>query len=482
MNFQIIVRFTGILIFFLGISMGAPLAVSFLFGDNCTHSLLLAMVMTCFLGIILFVFTRNQKEKQLNHRDGIAIVTMGWIMAGLVGALPYLLADVTPGFTDAYFESISGFTTTGASIITDIESLPEGILLWRSLTQWLGGMGIIVLSIAILPFLGIGGMQLYKAEIPSPVVDKLKPRISETARILWKIYLLMTLLQVVLLLGGGMSLFDAVCHAFCTMPTGGFSTKNAGIAQFNSAYFDFVIMIFMLLAGINFSLHYRLLKGDLKIFGKDSECRVFLVIVGAFILLVTLDIYGDVYKSLSQAFRFAAFQVSSIITTTGFVSADYEKWPHFSQLILFICMFFGAMAGSTGGGIKIVRLILMVKHGYQQIFRIIHPHAVTTVKLDGQAVSTDVLGSIWGFFFLYMGLFVVASLVMAGLGLDFITSISSVAASIGNIGPGFGLVGPIRNYLEIPEAGKWVLISCMLLGRLEIYTVIVLLVPEYWRR
>ena len=482
MNFHIIVRFTGILMFFLGLSMGAPLAVSFLFGDNCTQSLFLAMAITCFLGIILFVFTRNQKEKQLSHRDGIAIVTLGWMMAGLVGALPYLFAGVIPDFTNAYFESISGFTTTGASIITDIESLPEGILLWRSLTQWLGGMGIIVLSIAILPFLGIGGMQLYKAEIPSPVVDKLKPRISETARILWKIYFLITLLQVALLLGGGMSLFDSFCHAFCTMPTGGFSTKNASIAQFSSAYFDFVIVIFMLLAGINFSLHYRLLKGDLKIFGKDSECRVFLIIVGAFILLVTLDIYGDVYQSLFQAFRFAAFQVSSIITTTGFVSADYEKWPHFSQLILLVCMFLGAMAGSTGGGIKIVRIILMVKHGYQQIFRIIHPHAVTTVKLNGQAVSTDVLGSIWGFFFLYMGLFVVASMVMASLGLDYMTSISSVAASIGNIGPGFGLVGPIRNYLEIPMAGKWVLISCMLLGRLEIYTVIVLLVPEFWRK
>ncbi|MCP4579232.1 MAG: TrkH family potassium uptake protein [Deltaproteobacteria bacterium] len=482
MNFQIIVRFTGILIFFLGFSMAAPLGASFLFEDNCTQSLLLAMAITCFLGIIPFGFTRNQKGKQLNHRDGVAIVTLGWIMAGLIGALPYLFSGAIPNFTDACFESISGFTTTGASVITDIESLPEGILLWRSLTQWLGGMGIIVLSIAILPFLGIGGMQLYKAEIPSPVVDKLKPRISETARTLWKIYLLITLVQVALLFGGGMNLFDSFCHAFCTLPTGGFSTKNAGITQYNNAYFDFVIVIFMLLAGINFSLHYRLLKGDLKIFGRDSECRVFLIIVGVFILLLTLNIYKDVYQSLFQAFRFAAFQVSSIITTTGFVSADYEKWPHFSQLILFSCMFFGAMAGSTGGGIKIVRLILMVKHAYQQVFRIIHPHAITTVKLGGQAVSTDVLSSIWGFFFLYMGLFVVASLTMAGLGVDFISAISSVAASIGNIGPGFGVVGPVRNYLEIPNAGKWVLISCMLLGRLEIYTVIVLLVPEYWRK
>ncbi len=482
MNFQIIVRFTGILIFFLGVAMAPPLGVSLLFKDNCTQSLLLAMAITCALGILLFVFTKKQKGKQLNHRDGVAIVTLGWLMAGLVGALPYLFSGTIPDFTNACFESISGFTTTGASVVTDIESLPEGILLWRSLTQWLGGMGIIVLSIAILPFLGIGGMQLYKAEIPSPIVDKLKPRISETARILWKIYLLITLLQVALLLGGGMSLFDSFCHAFCTMPTGGFSTKNAGITQFNSTYFDFVIVIFMLLAGINFSLHYRLLKGDLKIFGKDSECRVFLIIVGTFILLVTLNIYGDVYKSLFQAFRFAAFQVSSIITTTGFVSADYEKWPHFSQLILLICMFLGAMAGSTGGGIKIVRIMLMVKQGYQQVFKIIHPHAVTTVKLGGKPVPTDVLSSIWGFFFLYIALFVVASLIMAGLGLDFITSISSVAASIGNIGPGFGLVGPIKNYLEIPTVGKWVLISCMLLGRLEIYTVIVLLAPAYWRK
>ena len=482
MNFQIIVRFTGILIFFLGLSMAAPVGVSFLLDDQCTKPLLLAMVVTCLLGGIPFALTKSQKEKQLNHRDGVAIVTLGWLMAGLVGALPYLFAGVTTDIANACFESVSGFTTTGASVITDIESLPEGILLWRSLTQWLGGMGIIVLSIAILPFLGIGGMQLYKAEIPSPVVDKLKPRISETARILWKIYLLITLVQVTLLFGGGMSLFDSFCHAFCTMPTGGFSTQNASIAQYNSTYFDFVIVIFMLLAGINFSLHYRLLKGDLKIFGKDSECRVFLIIVGAFILLVTLDIYGVVYNSLFQAFRFAAFQISSIITTTGFVSADYEKWPDFSQLILLVCMFLGAMAGSTGGGIKIVRVILMVKHAYQQVFRIIHPHAVTTVKLGGQPVSTDVLSSIWGFFFLYMGLFIVASLIMAGLGLDFISALSSVAASIGNIGPGFGMVGPIRNYLEIPTAGKWVLIACMLLGRLEIYTVIVLMAPEYWRK
>ncbi|MBW1780733.1 MAG: TrkH family potassium uptake protein [Deltaproteobacteria bacterium] len=482
MHVRVITRFIAILVLFLGLSMVGPLVVSFVFRDDSTSALLLSMVITFATGLILFVVTRHQEERQLNHRDGVAIVTMGWVTAGLLGTLPYLFSGAIPDFTNAYFESISGFTTTGASILTDIESLPEGILLWRSLTQWLGGMGIIVLSIAILPFLGIGGMQLYKAEVPSPVVDKLKPRISDTAKTLWKVYFSITVVEVLLLAAGGMPIFDAVCHAFCTMPTGGFSTKNASIATYNSAYMDSVLIVFMLLAGINFSLHYKLIKGDLRIFGKDPECRVFLILVGVFILLITWDIYGDGYSSPARAFRDAAFQVSSIITTTGFVSADYETWPAFSQLVLLICMFLGAMAGSTGGGMKIMRIMLLIRHGCQQIFRIIHPHAVTTLKLGGRPVPEEILSSIWGFFILYLGIFVVASLMMADLGLDLISSLSSVAASLGNIGPGLGVVGPIRNYLGIPILGKWILILCMLLGRLEIYTVIALLAPAYWRK
>ena len=482
MHVRIITRFIAILILFLGLSMAGPLLVSFLFRDGSAYALSISMAVTILTGLVLFVSTRNHEEMQLNHRDGVAIVTLGWVMAGLFGTLPYLFSGAIPDFTDAYFESISGFTTTGASILTDIASIPEGVLLWRSLTQWLGGMGIIVLSIAILPFLGIGGMQLYKAEVPSPVVDKLKPRISDTAKTLWKVYFSITVVEVVLLFAGGMPVFDAVCHAFCTMPTGGFSIRNASIAYYNSAYFDFILIVFMLLAGINFSLHYRLIKGDLWIFGKDPECRVFLIMIGAFILLVTFDIYGDVYNSPGRAFRDAAFQVSSIITTTGFVSADYEKWPALSQLILLICMFLGAMAGSTGGGMKTMRIILLMKHGYQQIFRIIHPHAVTTLKLGGRPVPEDILSSIWGFFILYLGLFIVASLIMAPLGLDFISSFGSVAASMGNIGAGLGVVGPVKNYLCIPLIGKWVLVLCMLLGRLEIYTVIALLAPAYWRK
>lgn len=350
MHVRIITRFIAILILFLGLSMAGPLLVAFLFKDRSIYALLVSLIITSLTGLILLVCTRRPESRQLNHRDGVAIVTLGWVMAGLFGTLPYILSGTIPDFTNAYFESISGFTTTGASILSDIEALPEGILFWRSLTQWLGGMGIIVLSIAILPYLGIGGMQLYKAEVPSPVVDKLKPRISETAKTLWKVYLLFTFIEVVLLLAGGMPVFDAVCNAFCTMPTGGFSIKNISIAHYNSVYFDSVFIVFMLLAGINFSLHYKLIKGDPRIFGKDAECRVFLILVAVFVVLITLNIYGSVYSSIAQALRYAAFQVSSIITTTGFVSADYEAWPALSQLILLICMFLGAMAGSTGGG------------------------------------------------------------------------------------------------------------------------------------
>jgi len=482
MHYRIITRFIALLSLFLGGSMALPLLASLIYDDGTSHAFLLSMLITSLVGFFLNFSSKKQNDNYLDYRDGVAIVTIGWIMAGLFGTLPFIFSGAIPNFTNAFFESVSGFTTTGASVIPDIEGLPKGILLWRSLTQWLGGMGIILLSIAILPFLGVGGMQLYKAEVPSPVVDKLKPRISETAKTLWKIYLLITAIQIILLIAGGMSVFDAVCHAFCTMPTGGFSTKNASIAHFNSVYFDTVITVFMLLAGINFSLHYNLIKGDLGVFGRDPECRVFIVVVGILILIVTLNIYGDIYPSLFQAFRYAAFQLGSIITTTGFVTADYEKWPAFSQIILFICMFVGAMAGSTGGGIKIMRIMLLAKHGYQQIFQIIHPHAVTTVKLGGKPVPQDILNSIWGFFILYVGLFIVATLIMASLGLDMITSFGSVAASIGNIGPGLGMVGPAKNFLEIPEVGKWVLIFCMLLGRLEIYTVILLLTPEYWRR
>ncbi|MBN1849997.1 MAG: TrkH family potassium uptake protein [Deltaproteobacteria bacterium] len=482
MHLNIIFRFVGILVLFLGVSMSAPLMVSIIMADGASWGIFYSILLSLAIGVLLLLVTQKDPDSHLNHRDGVAVVTLGWVAAGLVGAIPFLFTGAISGLTDAYFETMSGFTTTGATILRDIEGLPRSIVLWRSIIQWFGGMGIIVLSIAILPFLGVGGMQLYKAEVPSPVVDKLKPRISDTAKMLWKVYLSITFLQVILLFAGGMSLFDAVNHAFCTMPTGGFSPKNSSIAYYNNSYFDGVIIIFMLLAGINFSLHYRLIKGEFTIFGKDPECRFFLIIVAVFITMVTLNIYGVVYDSFTTAFRFAAFQVVSIITTTGFVTADFEAWPILSQSILIVCMFLGSMAGSTGGGIKTLRVILLIKHGYREIFRIIHPHAVTTVKMGRRVVPPEILGSIWGFFILYLILFVISSLIMASIGLDMISSFISVAACIFNVGPGLGIVGPMDNYQVIPFTGKWVLIFCMLLGRLEIYTVIVLLMPEYWRK
>ncbi len=482
MNSNSVLRFIGIIVIFLGLSMSLPWIVSLIYGDGSSLSLIWSMISTTAVGFFLFLFTTKRKEIHLNHRDGVAIVTFGWLAAGIAGAVPFLFSGSIPDFTNACFESISGFTTTGATILTNIETMPPGLLMWRSLTQWFGGMGIIVLSIAVLPFLGVGGMQLYRAEVPSPVVDKLKPRISDTAKTLWKVYLLITVLEIIFLLAGGMSLFDSVCHAFCTMPTGGFSPKNASVAFYNSAYLDGVIIIFMLIAGINFSLHYRLITGAPKVYFRDTECRVFLSIVLVFIIIVTFDVYGTVYDSILKAFRYAAFQVSSIITTTGFATADYEYWPALSKIIILLSMFLGSMAGSTGGGLKTMRIILLIKHGYRELFRIIHPHAVVSIKLGGRPVPSEILRSIHGFFILYMGLFVIAAIFMAFLGLDLISSFSSVAACIFNVGPGLGIVGPVDNYMNIPLAGKWVLIFCMLLGRLEIYTVIVLLTPEFWRK
>jgi len=325
-------------------------------------------------------------------------------------------------------------------------------------------------------------MQLYKAEVPSPVPDKLKPRIRDTSMILWKVYALMSLAQVVLLLLGGMSLYDALCHAFTTMPTGGFSTRNASVAHYNSIYIDTVIIVFMILAGINFSLHYQMMRGRPLAFWRDSECRFFLGAVLVLALLVSFDVYGAVYRSIGQALRYGAFQVVSIVTTTGYATADYEKWPAMSQLILLLCMFLGASAGSTGGGMKCLRVMLCFKFCYKELFLLIHPRAVTHVKIAGKAVPDDVMRSVLGFMSLYMGLFALNSVLLAGLGVDFMTAVGAVAATIGNVGPGFGMVGPVDNYALIPDLGKWLLIWCMLLGRLEVFTVIILLVPEFWRK
>jgi trk system potassium uptake protein TrkH len=343
-------------------------------------------------------------------------------------------------------------------------------------------MGIIVLSIAILPLLGVGGMQLFRAEVPGPVADKLKPRIAETAKILWQVYMLISGAETILLIFGGMNLFDALCHTFGTMATGGFSTKNISIGSYNKVYIDGVITIFMILAGTNFALHYQALTGDLRAFHRNSEFRFYWITLIGAMLLITFILRLQTYETLATAFRYASFQVTAIMTTTGYTTADFERWPSFAQYLLVLLMFVGGSAGSTGGGMKCMRILLLLKQGQREVFRLIHPHGVIPIRLGGRTVSQEVMQSVWGFFFLFILVFVIASVAMALLGLDIVTAFVSVAATINNIGPGLGSVGPMDNYRSIPILGKWILLFCMLVGRLELYTVIVLLVPEFWKK
>jgi trk system potassium uptake protein TrkH len=481
MRLGMIFRITGALIFFLGVTMIFPLLFSLYYQDGDLWALGVSMAITMGTGALLFLIFRRT-DQEISHREGFVIVVLGWASAAFFGSLPYMLAGVLPTFVEAYFEATSGFTTTGATVLAAIEGAPRGILFWRSLTHWLGGMGIIVLSIAILPFLGVGGMQLFKAEVPGPVADKLKPRVAETAKILWKVYILISGAETLLLMAGGMNLYEALCHTFGTMATGGFSTRNISIGSYDKAYFDGVIVVFMILAGTNFSLHYRALTGDFRTFYRNSEVRFYWITLGGAMVFVTLILWVETYDTLATAFRYASFQVTSIMTTTGYTTADFEKWPSFVQYSLVVLMFVGGSAGSTGGGMKCMRILLLLKQGRRELSRLIHPHGVIPVRLGGQVVSEGVIQSVWGFFFLFILVFVFASVAMSLLGLDIVTAFVSVAATINNIGPGLGAVGPMDNYTSIPVIGKWILIFCMLIGRLELYTIIVLMVPEFWRR
>nr|NJM02206.1 TrkH family potassium uptake protein [Desulfobacula sp.] len=483
MRWWFIAGVIGILLILLGLAMAVPLLVSLYYHDPAQETFLKSLGISMAAGLTLVILSKRKKrDDYINQKEGMTTVALAWTAIGLFGALPFYFSPEFITFTDAFFESVSGFTTTGSSVMTDIEAAAPSLLFWRSFIQWLGGMGIIVLSIAILPFLGVGGIQLYKAEVPSPVPDKLTPRLSDSAKILWVVYAVLTLLLIIFLLGGGMSLFEAACHAFTTMPTGGFSTRNASIAHFNSAFFDYTLIVFMVLAGINFTLHFQLLRGKTMIFWEDAECRFFLLFTLAMTLFMTWDLHGSVYQTFSEAFRFASFQVVSILTTTGFATADYETFPGLSRMILFFCMFVGASAGSTGGGIKCSRIIVCCKYVYRELFKIIHPRSISHVKVNAMVISNDVLRSIMAFITLYMAVFVLASLMLGVMGLDMMTAFGAVASCLGNIGPGFGSVGPAENFAHLPAAAKWLLSFCMLLGRLELYTLIILIVPEFWRK
>lgn len=483
MNLKNISHILGIFIFLIGAAMLPALVISLTLHEAAWTAIGISAFITMGTGILLYVFIPRTGERiSLSHREGFVIVTLAWVLASAFGGLPFLLSGVVPSFCDAFFETMSGFTTTGASVISNLDTTARGILFWRALTQWLGGMGIIILSIAILPLLGVGGMQLFKAEIPSPVKDKITPRIAETAKTLWLVYVIISVAEIVLLYLGGMSVFDAVCHTFTTMATGGFSTYDASIARFDSLYIEIVIIVFMFAAGINFTLHYRLFRGDGKALFRNPEFRFYTAILLAATTLITLDLRFHYFDSLGQSLRLAAFQVVSTMTTTGFATYNFDQWPAPSKFILILLMFIGGCAGSTGGAIKCLRFLIVIKQTFIELTRLIHPHAVLSVKISKVAVPPEVVSSIRSFFVLYIVIAMSAMLALTLLGVDMVTSISGVAATLGNVGPGLGLVNASSTYSELPQAAKWLLSICMLLGRLEIYTVLVLLVPDFWKK
>ncbi len=480
MRYKIVFKILGFITMFLGASMLLPLPFSFYYGGDDVLPLSLSSGITMAVGALAFFLFKTKQE--VRPKEGFLIVALGWIVFSALGALPYMLGHYIPSFTDAFFETMSGFTTTGATILTDIEALPEGILFWRSFTHWVGGMGIIVLGIAILPLLGVGGMQLFKAEVPGPIADKLTPRVTETAKILWGVYVLLSVIETILLMLGGMNLHSALCHTFGTMATGGYSTMNASVGGHESAYIDYVIIIFMIIAGMNFSLHYRLLKGNIKEVLLNRELQFYFAIITFATLIIGVDTYMNNYSTILETLRYTLFQVVSIITTTGYGTADYEQWSISSQLVLFLIMFVGGMAGSTGGGMKVMRVYLLIKFVYAEIVRLVHPQAIVPVRMGDITVSRDVMMNILGFFVLYMLIAAFSSLFLSFFGIGIATSIGAVAATLNNIGPGLEFVGPTDNYAFLPDIVKWLLSVLMLLGRLEVYTVIILLAPSFWQK
>ncbi len=493
LNFKIIFHFLGLLLVFNGGFMLLSGIVSFIYKDGVTLPICLAGLLTSVVGLVIMLLTRTHK-KEINKREGYIVVTFGWIIMSLFGTLPYVLTDSIPNFTNAFFETMSGYTTTGASILNDIEIIPKGVLFWRSTTHWIGGMGIIVLAIAILPLLGIGGMQLFAAEAPGPSGDKLHPRITDTAKRLWLIYFGYTITETLFLNLAGMSFFDAINHSMATLSTGGFSTKNASVAYWNDQpIIQYIIILFMFLAGSNFVLSYFAFKGKVQKIINDEEFKLYFKFVVVFTIIAALIIYFKSNMSISSishpmvwgegesAFRHALFQVLTVITTTGFISADYTLWTPFLVVFFFGLMFLGGSAGSTAGGVKVVRHLILIKNGFLEFKRTLHPNAIVPVRYNKKAINRFIVFNILAFFILYMLSFIVGALVFSMFQIDFQSSVGLSASSLGNIGPALGNFGPVNNYSALPPLAQWWASFLMLIGRLELFTVLILFTPFFWR-
>ncbi len=481
MNHRMIAKLLGILMIVLAIVMATSIGWTIYYREPKTTRVFLASsTITLLFGAALYL--RGRKESgAIGRREALVVVTASWFLVGLFGALPYMLDGAFTNYADAFFETVAGFTTTGSTALTEIESLSYGLHYWRTLTHWLGGMGIVVLFIAIFPQLGVGAKHLFKSEVPGPITEGLKPKIKETASTLWKIYLGLTVTEGLLLYLAGMEAFDAVCHAFSTMATGGFSTKNTSVAHFNSVQIDIIITAFMFLAGINFSLYYLLMKGNFKALFKDSEFKVYVTIAIVSILAIAANILL-IHANFLTALRYAMFQVVAVVTTTGFGTDNFDLYPPFSKLLLVTLMFIGGSAGSTAGGMKVSRIMVVAKVAFIEIYKIFRPQAVKSVKMGKSVMSDEITRSILGFFVIAVFVFVFGSLFMALLGLDIVTATTAVVATMFNIGPGLARVGSVENFAFVPTAGKIFLSFCMILGRLEFYTVLVLFVPDFWKR
>lgn len=484
MQFLTIQRILGILLSLFSITMLPPIAVSLFYQDGASQGFVDAFLLLIVIGTVLW-FPARKHRKELKIRDGFIVVVMFWIALGLSGSLPFFLTDVpNMSFTDAVFESMSGLTTTGATVLTGLDDLPKAVLFYRQFLQWLGGMGIVVLAVAILPLLGVGGMQLYRAETPGPMKDsKLTPRITETAKALWYIYLTLTISCAVAFHWiGEMSWFDAVGHSFSTVAIGGFSTHDASIGFFNSATVEMIAVVFMLISGMNFSLHFLAWRHQsVRHYLSDSELRVYLSILGVISIVVSTYLYfTHTFETPWTAIHQGIFQTVSIGTTTGFTTTDYYLWPGFLPILLLMTSYIGGCAGSTGGGMKVIRVMLLFKQGYREVLRLIHPNAVFAIKVNNKALPSKVVGAVWGFLALYVFCFSIMHLFLMATGLDIVTSFSAVTACLNNLGPGLGEVG--ANFGEINAPSKWVLCVAMLLGRLEIFTLLVVLTPAFWQR
>ncbi len=480
-RWKTIVHILGVLAALNGLFMLLSIPFSLHYEEESWKHLLTAASLSLFIGGGLAGLTLKGKQ-EVRKREGYLIVSLGWVVLSLFGSLPYFLSGAIPNYTDAFFETMSGFTTTGATILTDIEVVPKGLLFWRSCTQWIGGMGMIVLAVAILPILGVGGMQLFAAEVPGVSYDKLQPRIRETAKRLWYIYTGLTLLLCGLLMSGGMSFFDGINHAFTTLSTGGFSPYNLSIRHFDSAYIEYLIIVFMFLGGTNFILHFYFLKGKFRMISENEEFKFYLGIVLLTSALVAAILVFQGGHPVELAIRESLFQVVAIVTTTGYSTADYTTWGHILTWLFFLLLFTGAMAGSTSGGMKLVRHIMVAKNSLLELKRLMHPAAIIPVRFNNKPVRSEITYNILAFVIIYITIFGVGSFVMTLMGLDVTTAIGSVATSLGNVGPGIGDVGPSGNFAGIPDEGKWFLAFLMMMGRLELFTVLILFTRHFWRK